>query len=258
MTGDTSPPRHGGASPTQSPEVAADRFEAEFLPSLPSLLAVAARLTGTRSEAEDLVQDTLLKAYRSRKQYRAGTNPRAWLMAILRNTFLNGYRRRNLERRVFDGPDADALAPGWVGASSLRAIRDPHSGALHSLLEAPLLNAIDELPAEFKMTVQLADIEELSYREIAESMSCPIGTVMSRLHRGRRWLRARLMQEAAAVGLVDEAALAPVAGARGPRAEGPRVERAAQAAAAKKPAEPDAANAPVELDRYRQKKGARG
>jgi RNA polymerase sigma-70 factor, ECF subfamily len=256
MTGDSSPPRHGGESPTHSPEGAADRFEAEFLPALPSLLAVAARLTGTRSEAEDLVQDTLLKAYRSRKQYRAGTNPRAWLMAILRNTFLNGYRRRNLERRVFDGPDADALAPGWVGASSLRAIRDPHSGALHSLLEAPLLTAIDELPAEFKMTVQLADIEELSYREIAESMSCPIGTVMSRLHRGRRWLRARLMQEAAAVGLVDEATLAseaPGAGALRRKAEG-----TAQPVAAKKTAEPDAAKAPVELERYRQKKGARG
>lgn len=254
MTGDTSPPRHGGESPAQSPEVAADRFEAEFLPSLPSLLAVAARLTGTRSEAEDLVQDTLLKAYRSRKQYRAGTNPRAWLMAILRNTFLNGYRRRNLERRVFDGPDADALAPGWVGASSLRAIRDPHSGALHSLLEAPLLSAIDELPAEFKMTVQLADIEELSYREIAESMSCPIGTVMSRLHRGRRWLRARLMQEAEALGLVDEASAAPDAGAK----RAAQTAAAKTSAAAKSAAGPDAANAPVELDRYRQKKGARG
>jgi RNA polymerase sigma-70 factor, ECF subfamily len=224
---------------------AADRFEAEFLPSLPALLSVAARLTGTRAEAEDLVQDTLLKAYRSRKQYRAGTNPRAWLMAILRNTFLNGYRRRNLERRVFDGPDADALAPGWVGASSLRAIRDPHSGALHNLLEAPLLTAIDELPAEFKMTVQLADIEELSYREIAESMGCPIGTVMSRLHRGRRWLRARLLQEAESLGLVEEVQSTPHSGA-----------------GATAPAKPAAAareetSAPVELSSYRRRKGAR-
>ncbi|HTV21631.1 MAG TPA: sigma-70 family RNA polymerase sigma factor [Polyangiaceae bacterium] len=250
MTGDASPPRHGGESPATSPEVAADRFEAEFLPSLPSLLAVAARLTGTRSEAEDLVQDTLLKAYRSRKQYRAGTNPRAWLMAILRNTFLNGYRRRNLERRVFDGPDADALAPGWVGASSLRAIRDPHSGALHSMLEAPLLTAIDELPAEFKMTVQLADIEELSYREIAESMSCPIGTVMSRLHRGRRWLRARLLSEAEAIGLVDESAATPAAAGK--------AGADAKTAKSTAKAEPEAGNAPVELSRYRQKKGARG
>ena len=251
MTGDTSPPRLGGESPTASPDVAADRFEAEFLPSLPSLLAVASRLTGTRSEAEDLVQDTLLKAYRSRKQYRAGTNPRAWLMAILRNTFLNGYRRRNLERRVFDGPDADTLAPGWVGASSLRAIRDPHSGALHNMLEAPLLTAIDELPAEFKMTVQLADIEELSYREIAESMSCPIGTVMSRLHRGRRWLRARLLQEAEALGLVDETTAAAPEKAK-------PTTTATTKQTAKAAADPDAGSAPVELSRYRQKKGARG
>jgi RNA polymerase sigma-70 factor, ECF subfamily len=231
VTRSAAPPQLEGATA----ESAAARFEAEFLPSLPALLAVASRLAGTRAEAEDLVQDTLLKAYRSRKQYRAGTNPRAWLMAILRNTFLNSYRRRNLERRVFDGPDADALAPGWVGASSLRAIRDPHSGALHSLLEAPLLTAIDELPAEFKMTVQLADIEELSYREIAESMSCPIGTVMSRLHRGRRWLRARLLHEAESIGLVEEST--PVKA----RESKPREE----------------SSAPVELARYRQKKGAR-
>jgi RNA polymerase sigma-70 factor (ECF subfamily) len=218
------------------------------------LLSVAARLTGTRAEAEDLVQDTLLKAYRSRKQYRAGTNPRAWLMAILRNTFLNGYRRRNLERRVFDGPDADTLAPGWVGASSLRAIRDPHSGALHNLLEAPLLTAIDELPAEFKMTVQLADIEELSYREIAESMSCPIGTVMSRLHRGRRWLRARLLQEAESLGLVDE-----VQAAQGSGAEAARSPGAANTPAKRAETErvSEDASAPVELSSYRRKKGSR-
>jgi RNA polymerase sigma-70 factor (ECF subfamily) len=233
MTGEPATPRPD----EDSPEATAAHFETEFLPSVPALLAVAIRLTGTRAEGEDLVQDTLLKAYRSRKQYRAGTNPRAWLMAILRNTFLNGYRRRNLERRVFDGPDAEALAPGWVGASSLRGIRDPHSGALHHLLEAPLLNAIDELPPEFKMTVQLADIEELSYREIADSMSCPIGTVMSRLHRGRRWLRARLLEEAQAIGLVDDSVSAKDA--------------------ATKSAAPAAANdSPVELARYRRKKGA--
>ena len=85
-------------------------------------------------------------------------------------------------------------------------MRDPHSGALHGLLEGPLLAAIDELPPEFKMTVMLADIEELSYREIAESMSCPIGTVMSRLHRARRWLRAQLIEHAQALGLIDEQA----------------------------------------------------
>lgn len=229
MTADSATPQHDA----ETAEGACANFETEFLPNLPALMAVAVRLAGTRAEAEDLVQDTLLKAYRSRRQYRAGTNPRAWLMAILRNTFLNGYRRRNLERRVFDGPDADALAPSWIGASSLRAIRDPHSGALHHMLEAPLLAAIDELPPEFKMTVQLADIEELSYREIADSMGCPIGTVMSRLHRGRRWLRARLLQQAEALGLVEVAEEPP-----------------ASSAATSAKVEP-----PVELSHYRKKKG---
>lgn len=217
-------------------------FEAEFLPNATSLLAVANRLTGTRSEAEDLVQDTLLKAFRSRQQYRAGTNPRAWLLAILRNTFLNGYRRRNLERKVFDGPDGDALASGWVGASSLRAMRDPHAGALHRLLEAPLLSAIDELPPEFKMTVMLADIEELSYREIAQSMNCPIGTVMSRLHRGRRWLRAQLLEHAQALGLAGD--------------EEDPARAAAAEVAGSAPSSATVSKEPVELAHYRRARRA--
>lgn len=211
-------------------------------------MSVATRLTGSRARAEDLVQDTLLKAYRSRKQYRAGTNPRAWLLAILRNTFLNSYRRRSLERRVFDGPDADTLAPGWIGASSLRAMRDPHSGALHQLLEAPLLAAIDELPPEFRMTVLLADIEEMSYREIAESMSCPIGTVMSRLHRGRRWLRTRLIEQAETLGLIDAVPNGKATESAGRDDEG-------APATVRTPADPTASAPPVDLNRYRQKKG---
>lgn len=233
MTLETAP-RLDPASPDTDNAAATAEFEAEFLPNLPSLMAVASRLTGTRAEAEDLVQDTLLKAYRSRDQYRAGTNPRAWLLAILRNTFLNGYRRKNLERRVFDGPDGEALAPGWIGAASLRAMRDPQSGALRSLMDAPLMTAIDELPPEFRMAVLLADVEELSYREIAESMGCPIGTVMSRLHRGRRWLRARLLEHAAALGLVEDEAAEHPEGKASKGEEGP-----------------------VQLNEYRQKKGVR-
>jgi RNA polymerase sigma-70 factor, ECF subfamily len=229
-------------------------FEAEFLPNLPSLLAVASRLAGTRAEAEDLVQDTLLKAFRSRQQYRAGTNPRAWLIAILRNTFLNGYRRRNLERRVFDGPDTDALASGWVGASSLQAMRDPHSGALHRLLEAPLLAAIDELPPEFKMTVMLADIEELSYREIASSMNCPIGTVMSRLHRGRRWLRAQLLEHARAIGLTgDEEPATESVGGSAPTSSAPTSSAPSSATVGPMSNPPEA---PVELEHYRRTRRA--
>jgi RNA polymerase sigma-70 factor (ECF subfamily) len=128
-------------------------------------------------------------------------------------------------------------------------MRDPHSGALHSLLEAPLLAAIDELPPEFKMTVMLADIEQLSYREIAESMNCPIGTVMSRLHRGRRWLRAQLHEHAKAIGLVgdEEAPARSSAGAASvPAVSGPM-------SSAPLPSE----SAPVELDQYRKTRRAR-
>jgi RNA polymerase sigma-70 factor (ECF subfamily) len=188
----------GGMTPAE--------FEQEVLPNLPTLMGVANRLTRSRSEAEDLVQDTFVKAFRSRDQYRTGTNLRAWLIAILRNTFLNAYRRRNLERRVFDGPETDQLAAGWIGAESLRSLQDPDSGTLDPLLEQPLLEALNELPPDFRMVVLLADVEELSYREIADSMGCPIGTVMSRLHRGRRLLRTRLFEQAKAIGLVKETA----------------------------------------------------
>jgi len=184
--------------------VAAREFERELLPNLPALLAVANRLTRSRAEAEDLLQDTCVKAFRSRDQYRPGTNLRGWLLAILRNTFLNGYRRRSLERRTLEGPDAGALAAGWIGAASLRALRDPDSGGLDGVLERPLLDAIDELPADFRMVVLLADVEELSYREIADTLGCPIGTVMSRLHRARRVLRARLIEHARSLGIAPD------------------------------------------------------
>jgi RNA polymerase sigma-70 factor (ECF subfamily) len=197
MPGDSTLARHTAAM-NQSD------FEAEALQHLPALMALATRLTRSRSEAEDLVQDTLVKALRARAQYRTETNLRAWLLKILRNTFLNGYRRQSLERRVLDGPDKDPLASGWIGAASLRGMRDPDTNRLHSQLERTLKDAIDELPPDFRMTVVLADVEELSYREIAEVMECPVGTVMSRLHRGRRLLKAKLLEEAALAGIVDK------------------------------------------------------
>jgi RNA polymerase sigma-70 factor, ECF subfamily len=206
-------------------------FEAEALQHLPALMALATRLTRSRSEAEDLVQDTLVKALRAREQYRTETNLRAWLLKILRNTFLNGYRRQSLERRVLDGPDKDPLAAGWIGAASLRGMRDPDTNRLHSQLERTLKDAIDELPPDFRMTVLLADVEELSYREIAEAMECPVGTVMSRLHRGRRLLKARLLDEAALAGIVDKKE-EPSAPEKSPEQE-----------------------SPLSLRRYREKKG---
>jgi RNA polymerase sigma-70 factor (ECF subfamily) len=123
-------------------------------------------------------------------------------LRILTNTFINRYRRGGLEKNLMEGPDADPLADGWVGASSMEAMRDPESQALRSLLEKEITAALDELPEEFRLAVVLSDVEELSYKEIAEIMGCPIGTVMSRLHRGRRLLKRRLYEHARAYGIV--------------------------------------------------------
>jgi len=182
-----------------------EEFERAILAHAPNLLAVACRLAKSRAEGEDLVQDTLVKALRARGQYEAGTNLKAWLLKILKNTFINRYRRSGLERNVLEGPDADPLADGWIGSETLRAMRDPEGQALRPVLEREIGAALDTLPEEFRMVVMMADVEELSYREIADLVGCPIGTVMSRLHRGRRLLKTHLIEQARMMGLVTEA-----------------------------------------------------
>lgn len=198
-----------------------DAFEREALSHLGSLLAVATRLTRNVAEGEDLVQDALLKALRARGRFEPGTNMRAWLLRILTNTFINRYRRDGLERALVDSPDADPLADGWVGTTTLEAMRDPESQALRPVIAREITAALDALPDEFRVAVLLADVEELSYKEIAEVVGCPIGTVMSRLHRGRRLLKEQLVHHASALGIIgaegvsdsvpDQAPPAPVA-----------------------------------------------
>ena len=187
--------------------VAATDFEREALTHLGALLGVATRLTKNTADAQDLVQDTLLKAVRAQEQFESGTNTRAWLIRILMNTFINRYRRGGLERSVLEGPDADPLADGWISASTMEAMRDPEAQALRPMLESEISRALDELPEEFRLAVVLSDVEELSYKEIADVMGCPIGTVMSRLHRGRRMLKARLYDHARALGIVGPESL---------------------------------------------------
>ncbi len=184
-----------------------DAFEAQTLEHLDALYAVSCRLTKAPLDAEDLVQDTLVKAMRARDQYEPGTNLEAWLFKILHNTFINKYRRGGLERIVLEGPDADPLADGWVSAASMRALRDPETQALRPLVQEEIHRALDELPEEFRLAVVLSDVEELSYKEIADVMGCPVGTVMSRLHRGRRLLQKRLYDHAVFLGIapVNEA-----------------------------------------------------
>lgn len=181
-----------------------DAFSVEMLSHLDTLYGVASRMTRSTTEAEDLVQDTIVKAMRAKDQFEPGTNLKAWLLRIQTNTFINRYRRGGMERDLFEGPDADPLADGWVGASTMRSIRDAETLALKPLVEAELTRALDELPEDFRLAVVLSDIEELSYKEIAEVMGCPIGTVMSRLHRGRKLLQTKLRDHAVLLGIVPE------------------------------------------------------
>lgn len=189
---------------------AVDGFEVELLSHLDTLYGVSCRMTKSSVEAEDLVQDTIVKAMRARAQFQPGTNIKAWLLRILTNTFINRYRRGGLERDLFEGPDADPLTDGWIGATTMRAMRDPETQALKPLIEAEVGRALEALPEDFRLAVVLSDIEELSYKEIADAMGCPIGTVMSRLHRGRKLLQKTLRDHAVALGIVPDTAATPV------------------------------------------------
>jgi len=188
--------------PPSLPESSKDPFAEEALTHLDAMYGVACKLTRNPTEAEDLVQDAFVKAMRARQQFHAGTNLKAWLFRILTNTFINKYRRGGLERSVLDGPDADPLADGWVSASTMRQLRDPEMLALMPIVEGEIQRALDALPTEFRLAVVLCDVEEFSYEEIAKIMGCPIGTVMSRLHRGRKLLQRALYNHALALGII--------------------------------------------------------
>jgi RNA polymerase sigma-70 factor (ECF subfamily) len=179
-------------------------FEQEVLEHLDSMYGMALRMTRNPTSAEDLVHDTVVKAVRARDQYRAGTNMKAWLLRILTNTFINRHRRGGLERELFDGPDAAPLADRWVGAATMRGMRDPEQEMLAPLIEAEVNKALEELPEHFRMVVVLSDVEGMAYKEIAEVMNCPVGTVMSRLHRARKILQANLRDHAIALGILPD------------------------------------------------------
>ena len=179
-------------------------FEQEVLEHLDSMYGMALRMTRNGAAAEDLVHDTVVKAVRAREQFRAGTNMKAWLLRILTNTFINRHRRGGLERDLFDGPDAAPLADRWVGAATMRGMRDPEQEMLAPLIEAEVNKALEDLPEHFRMVVVLSDVEGMAYKEIAEVMDCPVGTVMSRLHRARKMLQNVLRDHAVALGILPD------------------------------------------------------
>ena len=215
-------------------------FEREALRYLDTLYGAALRLTRSAADAEDLVQDTILKAYRYYDRFEAGTNLKAWLLRILTNTFINRYRRATRERHVMDGVDANPVGDGVMSRAAMRALTDPASVADRRMVAAEIQRALDTLPDDHRMMIVLADLEELSYREIADVVGCPIGTVMSRLHRARKAMQAQLMDHAVELGL------APAA-----------VAETAASAKTGGPAAQDDVD-PINLDAYRRKRGVAG
>lgn len=190
--------------PKRTPDPARAEFEADTLAHLDALYANALRLTRNRTEAEDLVQETYVKALRFYDHFERGTNVKAWLFRVQYNTFVNRYRRGVRERDAQADLARDRATDSAIGQDVLRSLVDPEAGALRPMLAQELTTAMNELPEEQRVVLGLADIEGLSYKEIAAAVGCPIGTVMSRLHRARRALRDNLLARAG-VGTAAEA-----------------------------------------------------
>jgi RNA polymerase sigma-70 factor (ECF subfamily) len=182
-----------------------DQFEREALVHLDALYGLATRLTRNERDAEDLVQDTILRAYRFFDRFEQGTHCKAWLFKILHNSFINKYRRKVRDRELVSQLAPAEGAGSTVSHEAAEAARDPERNILAGLLSEDVRRALDSLPEDFRVAVILSDLEELSYREIADVMECPIGTVMSRLFRGRRQLAETLRGYAVEQGIVKAA-----------------------------------------------------
>jgi RNA polymerase sigma-70 factor (ECF subfamily) len=187
------------------------RFEFEnlALKHIDPLYSAALRLTKNDRDAEDLVQDTFLRAYRFFDKFERGTNIKAWLFKILTNTFINRYRRVVKERNIVEGSERDAVHERFISREASDSAANPEAWFFDRLLSDDVLQAVDSLPIDFRLVVILADLQEFSYKETAEILDVPVGTVMSRLYRGRRLLQKALAKYAVLSGVIP----APAAGA---------------------------------------------